>query len=522
MAEIASPRATRWLFGPLPDLLLGCGLLYGLLLAGFVADGPAIRAHQPHFLFPLLFLALGAPHYGATLLRVYEQRAERRRYALFAVWATLAIAAAFVAGLASPWVAAWLLTIYLTWSPWHYTGQNYGLAVMFLRRRATPFTVGDKRLLYASFVLSYALIFLLFHGPVDSSPRPEFQTGEGGMFRSLGIPPGVYRTLFPALAAAYLAVTGVALARLRRRAAWRDLQPSLLLMATQALWFALPATLRYWHVPTGIEPLSWSLRPYYFFWIALGHSVQYLWITTYYARESAGFHGYGAYLGKALLAGAALWTLPIVIFDPKFAGDLIPDPASVGLLVAACVNIHHFVLDGAIWKLRHMPIARVLIRDVPAQPEAGSAAVGERGFGRRAVWTLAAAGFALAAFKYVHRDVLYPRALGRQDWDAARAVMERYGWVAEVSQTARDQLADAEAASAQARRQQEHRLERRLGLRPGVEAYRRRAQMDEERGDWQAAIGEYRAALKLDPQNPALLRDLRRAERRLAGGAAAD
>ncbi len=28
---------------------------------------------------------------------------------------------------------AWLFTVYVTWSPWHYTGQNFGLSMMFLR-----------------------------------------------------------------------------------------------------------------------------------------------------------------------------------------------------------------------------------------------------------------------------------------------------------------------------------------------------------------------------------------------------
>jgi hypothetical protein len=52
---------------------------------------------MPDFLAPLLVLLFSTPHYGATILRVYEQRAERRRYAVFSVWATLAIAAWFVA-----------------------------------------------------------------------------------------------------------------------------------------------------------------------------------------------------------------------------------------------------------------------------------------------------------------------------------------------------------------------------------------------------------------------------------------
>jgi hypothetical protein len=41
-----------------------------------------------------------------ALMRVYETRAERRRYAVFGLWSTLAVAAVFVASLSRPALAA--------------------------------------------------------------------------------------------------------------------------------------------------------------------------------------------------------------------------------------------------------------------------------------------------------------------------------------------------------------------------------------------------------------------------------
>ena len=67
-----SDRAQPWLFGPLPDLLIGCGLLYALALPVFFAYGSEIRARQADALIPMLVLLVSLPHYGATLLRVYE------------------------------------------------------------------------------------------------------------------------------------------------------------------------------------------------------------------------------------------------------------------------------------------------------------------------------------------------------------------------------------------------------------------------------------------------------------------
>ena len=48
--------------------------------------------------------------------------------------------------------------------------------------------------------------------------------------------------------------------------------------------------------------------------------MQYLWVTTYYARATEGWRGYAPYLGKTLLAGLAIWTLPVVLIAASLAG----------------------------------------------------------------------------------------------------------------------------------------------------------------------------------------------------------
>ena len=133
-----SPRGDRWLWGPVPDLLMGCGVLYGLLFLALLVFGPQLRENQAVFVFPLLILLLSTPHYGATLVRVYEQRQERHQYFLFAVWLSLLVLGVFFASLFSTTLASIMVTVLLTWSPWHYTGQNYGIAMLFLKRRQVP------------------------------------------------------------------------------------------------------------------------------------------------------------------------------------------------------------------------------------------------------------------------------------------------------------------------------------------------------------------------------------------------
>jgi len=210
MKRARTPSSSPWLFGPVPDLLLGCGLLYWVLFGASLVAGTELRTVQAHYVFPALILLLSGPHYGATLLRVYEQRAERQRYAIFSIYATMLVGAAFVAALYNVVLASWMATLYLTWSPWHYTGQNYGIGAMFLRRRGVDVTPSMKRWLHASFVLSYAVTFFLIHA--DSVPNA-VPTTAAVRFVPLGLPLWLANPALLILGAAWVA-SSAAFARL--------------------------------------------------------------------------------------------------------------------------------------------------------------------------------------------------------------------------------------------------------------------------------------------------------------------
>ena len=194
---------SQWLFGPLPDLALGCGVGYVAVFVLLLLAAPEMRAWIPLGLLPLLTLVTSTPHYGATLLRVYEQRESRRSYAVFSVGVTLVILGISLAALEWHVIGSWLLTLYLTWSPWHYTGQNYGIALLFMRRRDVTITPLAKRLFYASFLFSFLLTLLVVHGDSLSGAvyAPNTPSDRIRDFKSvyhfipLGIPLGIQKTL---------------------------------------------------------------------------------------------------------------------------------------------------------------------------------------------------------------------------------------------------------------------------------------------------------------------------------------
>lgn len=427
----ASP--SRWLYGPVPDLLLGCGLLYGVVCLVFALEGGALFARVPLVVPALLIALVSAPHYGATLVRVYDRREDRRGYFLFSVVSTLVLLAIFGIALFTPYVGSLLATVYLTWAGWHYTGQNYGIATLFLRRRGVELEGAARRLLYLSFVLSFGIVFLVMHGQAAPLADPAREV----RLVPLAIPEFVNRAAIPLIIVSYLATSfGWIGLLIRRGVGLGDLGPSVLISLTQALWWSIPYAARHYSFATDIVPVGWDARSLFFPWIACAHALQYLWITSFYARRSAGRSGgwseQARYYALVLTAGSAVWALPALVFAPgAHAFDW-----NFALLLAATVNIHHFILDGAIWKLRNLKIAGILIRDAG---EALPASARGR-WVRKGVWALAIGGLVLTLHSLVEQYVIEPSARAAGDLEAVADSLDRQAWLGKTSAYSRFRL----------------------------------------------------------------------------------
>jgi tetratricopeptide (TPR) repeat protein len=501
----AGTRApARWLFGPVPDLMFGCGLAYLLVFVVLVVAGAEVRSLVPVGALVLGGLITGTPHYGATLLRAYERREDRRGYALFTVWVTLVLAVAFVVGARDLRVASILFTIYVTWNAWHYTGQNYGIALMFLGRRGVEIDRRDKRLIYLTFVLSYALIVLSIHGADGRGALYAPQVDGAGTrvtFLPLSIPGAVQVPAMAAVAVAYLATiagTGVLLAR---RAAWRDLGPTALLLLVQAVWFVLPTLARATGTFQTIEPLSQNYETYAFFWVAYAHAIQYLWITAYYAIARDKQVRRVGFFWKSVLAGSAIWGVPALVFAPQALGAL-PYSGGVFLLVASVVNIHHFILDGAIWKLRDGRIARILVRSERAH-------VGATEPRRGATWPLVWATGAVCAAIFVldtwEKHFGYAAAYVRGDAERAETAVRRLAWIGRDGPEEHYRVAELLVKQRRLPEAMLH-LHRSIELEPSARAWTALGQLNESRGEWREAATAYDRALSLAPESvPTLL-----------------
>ena len=366
-APSAKPRGPSWLEGPYSDLLIGAGGAYLLSIPLlFLAASGAVASDWPFTAIWVIAILLNGPHYGATLLRIYAKREERRRYAAFAVWVTLLFSAIFVLGLHDAYVGALIVTAYFTWSPWHFAGQNYGISLMFLHRSGIEIPPPAKRLLYASFVLSSLLAVLVLHAESATGfnwpPRGTVYT-DPTLLR-LGIPRAIADSLILLCGSSYLLSVIGAVSILRRRATTRELLPVGLLILCQALWFVVPSVLD--------ATQAWSARSLAFalIWVSAAHSAQYLWITFHYAKRGTAGVRLREFLLKTTLAGNAAIVLPGILFAPMLFGTSLTWEEGLSTLIFAVINLHHFMLDGAIWKLRYGKVARMLLRDAEDQPRA--------------------------------------------------------------------------------------------------------------------------------------------------------
>ncbi|MFI5215687.1 MAG: tetratricopeptide repeat protein [Candidatus Limnocylindria bacterium] len=497
-------RPPRWLFGPIPDLLFGCGVAYLIVFAGLAVAGPDVALWLPASILPLLTVVAGGPHYGATLLRAYERKEDRVKYRNVTVLATLGLALAFLLSLRLHRLGTWLVTLYLLWSPWHYSGQNYGLMLMFLGRRGIATPPPLKRLIRASFVLSFLIVIVQLNGENPSaSYAPSIQATSGGPTGplytqlSLGIPTPVQSVLFFGLVVAYLATLGVAGVSLLRRGSIRDLLPALAIVATQSVWFSLPAIARQANLSFGLVPLDADFAVYTFHYIAAAHGIQYVWVTLYFHRKTHAGSRMSFFYGKSMLAGQLLWGLPALVFAPLMIGSLSYS-ADVALLVASTVNLHHFVIDGAIWRLRDDRVGKVLVREAPG------VAVPIGAGGPR--W-LAALVFGAGAVFVVSQIVnaveghAFARSLERKEVAGAERALDHLGLFASDAYDLRIELGllaretgDLPAAI--------RAFERSVALRPNPRAWYEKARVHVLRDEWELAASSFEAAYALAPFPP--------------------
>jgi tetratricopeptide (TPR) repeat protein len=341
----APASASPWIYRPWLDLLVGCGAWSAPLLAVALLMTPA-HTHAWAMAFYLLAIVFNYPHFMATIYRAYHTRADFEKYKFVTLHVTLLLVLTGIVMHASPRFFPWLFTLYICWSPWHYSGQNYGLLMMFARRSGAEITAGERRWLRGAFVASYLMLLASFETGGSADP----------LILSLGLPPKITFPLRLVFGIAFIICAFFGFRRLIRAMGARALLAPLTLAFTQFLWFVLPTLLE-------LNSVSQVPQTRYSSGIlAVLHSAQYIWITSYYQRREARAAGQknwhiAAYFAMLIAGGIALFIPGPWLVSYLFHYDF----TTSFLIFVSLVNIHHFILDAKLWKLRDKRVAALLV-----------------------------------------------------------------------------------------------------------------------------------------------------------------
>jgi hypothetical protein len=347
---LSQPRPSAFALGrtylhPAFDyLLIGGGL--SLVVTALVATSGTAASPLVLASLPLIVLLSNLAHFAASTVRLYTKPGAFVSHRFLTMGLPLVTLGVMT-------LAVWqaealggnLQALYLTWSPFHYAAQSYGLAVMYCYRSGYALGAGEKRLVRVASLLPFLYAFFDGH-----------QSGFSWL-----VPASVLSTQPSLLADASVVARVLALATLIVPVALlgglglrRPGLPliSLLVLVTNGIWWV---TLRYLDA---------------FFWATVFHGVQYLAITLiFHVREQVARPGNRhGWLRHTLQFYGLCVALGYVLFKvwPSAYVALGFGWAESALLATAVINIHHFVVDAYIWRLRRDPNYRVVASDAPA------------------------------------------------------------------------------------------------------------------------------------------------------------
>lgn len=291
--------------------------------------------------FTLLFFA-NFPHFSATIYRLYQSPQHTRQFPVTA-WGLpfLFIALIFSCFRYPEIVFPYLGMLYLFWSPYHYAGQTIGLTTIYARR--SGFVIGrTQRLALTSFLLSTVVY------AVTSGPSASLNVGMPIVWPSFPGWLGAAAQTVMCVSALVFAGFAVAFCIHQKR------------LVTPIVF--LPALAQFiWFVP---GPTTKT----FFLFVPVFHSLQYLLIACLVQlkvrldvegaeRSWKRVRAEALRWGVRNVVGGTLLFVGLPLLFSRFS------PLAIWVVVAA-VNIHHFFVDGVIWKLRDSSNASALMTNI--------------------------------------------------------------------------------------------------------------------------------------------------------------
>ena len=293
----------------------------------------------------LLSWAINWPHFSMSTYQLYQSRNNIRQYPITSyVIPFVVIGGVILCFVFKDLVAPYFVKLFILWSPYHFSGQTIGITFIYAMRSGIKLTKLERNVV-VSFVMG-----TYFLSTIRAETSREGFDFYGVQYPSMQIPQWIAHIAEYAMWAAFIAFIAMIIYWSYRN---RRILPLIVVLpaATQYLWFVQSV-----YIPSFQEfvPMLHSLQYILIAWsIQLKEKMDVKHIEPskkYVASETTRWFAIN-FAGGALLfymlpkAGAALG------YSTLF---------SIAIIYAA-IQIHHFFVDGVIWKLKNKTVSHPLM-----------------------------------------------------------------------------------------------------------------------------------------------------------------
>lgn len=340
---------------PVDYFIIGMGSILAYLSL-FVSFGTNAVPLASTIAFWMTFV-INYPHFAATNYRLYHNQENIRQYPITALVIPWVILAAMIGSFYSPqFIAVTFLMIFLYWSPYHFSGQTLGITLIYARRAG--FFVGKWERFTLSNVIYSSFLYMTARGEAISAASDLILPPEYGIERyRLGLPMWISNVIL-----VWMIINAVGFVFLIAK--WcqeqkRLLPPIVLLpLVTQLIWFIPGSYCKSFYL---FVPMFHSLQYLLIAWsLQLKEKMDMQKITPsvgYVVKESVRWGTINLVLGVILFT-AIPYGLHYVLKN-VFELDY-PYVFVLGIMIAG-VQVHHFFVDGVIWKLKKKTVSSPLM-----------------------------------------------------------------------------------------------------------------------------------------------------------------
>ncbi len=363
---VAKAANTRWIVNPVFDSVFVFGgalwLVFALQIFWFHWDviDPKAGGVAGSAAYLLLFLStfgsylFADSHTIATYVRIYSTEENRQRFKLYAYYLPWVSGLMFALCLIYPKAAGFCVYLHLMWVFQHYVGQTFGISLIYCYKRGYFFKPWERETYrwfmhsFSAYVISRILCYR------ELSPDDLY----GVKLPFYGLPYQLVSVTKIALIVMTLAFVTVVVRKF-------ILEKKLIPLPTLCLIFSILGI----GLSTGMaNAIVWVYGPPFF------HGSQYLAVSlAFYLKEKGLEEGrlneVSQHLLSQFVSPAAMKYWGIVIMAGIFVYVGVPSLLQnygygfvwTATVIQACINFHHFVTDGAIWRLRDPKCREILL-----------------------------------------------------------------------------------------------------------------------------------------------------------------